>query len=174
MLAETRRKAGAVLGGCFGITLMLWICIQFYIFPMNFMSTSYFIFGVCQAAAGYAAWVFEKQEAFAVNPGDYQNVGKDPKRLVVFFSRMGYVKKKAYEEADRTGRRYMRSKPQKERKGHWAFGGAAALGCTAWKCPLNPSHVIFRHMNISPSARPSGSFPLQLRSGAFAGKLQGG
>ena len=28
------------VGAVGGVTLMLWICIQFYIFPPNFMSTS--------------------------------------------------------------------------------------------------------------------------------------
>ena len=31
--APRKKKAGVVLGGVFGVTLMLWICIQFYIFP---------------------------------------------------------------------------------------------------------------------------------------------
>ena len=65
-LLLARKKAGVTLGGIFGVTLMLWICIQFYIFPPNFMSTIYFIFGFCQAAAGYAAWVFRRQESFTV------------------------------------------------------------------------------------------------------------
>ena len=56
------KKSGIILGGIFGITLMLWICIQFYMFPMNFMSTTYFIFGFLQAVTGYAAWVFYEQE----------------------------------------------------------------------------------------------------------------
>lgn len=34
-LLFARRKIGAVLGGIFGVTLMLWICIQFYMFPPN-------------------------------------------------------------------------------------------------------------------------------------------
>lgn len=50
-----KRKAGTVLSGVFGLTLMLWICIQFYIFPPNFMSTNFFLFGAAQAATGYAA-----------------------------------------------------------------------------------------------------------------------
>ena len=54
-LLLARKMAGVTLGGIFGITLMLWICIQFYIFPPNFMSTAFFIFGFCQAATGYAA-----------------------------------------------------------------------------------------------------------------------
>lgn len=39
LLAE--KRAGVTLGGLFGVTLMLWICIQFYMFPPNFMSTIY-------------------------------------------------------------------------------------------------------------------------------------
>lgn len=62
VLLLLRRKLGVILGGIFGVTLMLWICIQFVIFPMNFISTSYFIFGLCQAIAGYAVWVLEKRE----------------------------------------------------------------------------------------------------------------
>ena len=61
-LLLANKKAGVILGGIFGVTLMLWICIQFYIFPLNFMSTIYFVFGICQAVTGYAAWVFRKQE----------------------------------------------------------------------------------------------------------------
>lgn len=54
------KKCGIVLGGIFGVTLMLWICIQFYMFPLNFMSTIYFVFGLCQAVTGYMAFVFAK------------------------------------------------------------------------------------------------------------------
>lgn len=98
-----KKPAGVVLGGIFGVTLMLWICIQFYMFPLNFMSTTYFLFGAAQAATGYAAWVFGKQEAFQMDPKACKNVGRSPRRLVVYFSRMGYVRKMAYEAADRTG-----------------------------------------------------------------------
>ena len=51
-----KKKIGVILGGIFGVTLMLWICIQFYMFPLNFMSSVYFVFGLCQAITGYAAW----------------------------------------------------------------------------------------------------------------------
>lgn len=102
-LLLAKKHSGVVLGGVFGVTLMLWICIQFYMFPPNFMSTTYFFFGLAQAATGYAAWVFEKQEAFRVDIFDYPDIGTNPERLVVFFSRMGYGRKLAYEEANRTG-----------------------------------------------------------------------
>ncbi len=54
-LLLARKRAGVVLGGVFGVTLMPWICILFYIFPLNFMSTTYFLFGFAQAATGYMA-----------------------------------------------------------------------------------------------------------------------
>ena len=54
---------------------MLWICIQFYIFPLNFMSTAYFIFGLIQTITGYAAWVFARQEDFAAQQVAYHHVG---------------------------------------------------------------------------------------------------
>ena len=60
VLLIMRRKSGIILGGIFGVTLMLWICIQFYMFPLNFMSTIYFIFGLCQAVTGYVTWVLKK------------------------------------------------------------------------------------------------------------------
>ncbi len=62
VLLYRKKKLGVILGGLFGITLILWICIQFYMFPLNFMSTAYFIFGICQAATGLAAWVLLRRE----------------------------------------------------------------------------------------------------------------
>ena len=102
-LLLAKKHSGVVLGGVFGVTLMLWICIQFYMFPMNFMSTTYFIFGFLQAVTGYAAWVFYEQEHFTLNESDYKNIGTNPEIAVIYFSRMGYTKKIAFEEAERTG-----------------------------------------------------------------------
>ncbi|MEA4824434.1 MAG: hypothetical protein VB111_10015 [Clostridiaceae bacterium] len=51
LLLRCHRKAPACVTGC-GVILMLWICIQFYMFPMNFMSTIYFIFGLTEAING--------------------------------------------------------------------------------------------------------------------------
>ena len=56
VLLLKRKRLGVILGGVFGVTLLLWICIQFYMFPLPFMSTAYFIFGLCQALTGYVAW----------------------------------------------------------------------------------------------------------------------
>jgi hypothetical protein len=48
-----RNKYAALSGMICGIILMLWISLQFYIFPFNFMSTLYFIFGILQAVNGW-------------------------------------------------------------------------------------------------------------------------
>ena len=70
------------------------ICIHFYMFPLNFMSTAFFVLGFCQAATGYAAWVFYQQEQFNVQESDYPNIGTNPKRLVVYFSRIRSIRRR--------------------------------------------------------------------------------
>ena len=150
-LLLARKPAGTVLGGIFGVTLMLWICIQFYMFPLNFMSTIYFIFGICQAAAGYAAWVFRKQETFTVNRADYPHIGNDPTRLVVFFSRMGYVRKKAYEEADRTGAAVYEIRAAERTEGTLGFWWCGRYGMHKWDMPIRPVDIelsAYRHVTI--------------------------
>ena len=62
ILLFRKKKPGVILGGVFGVTLMLWICIQFYMFPFNFMSTAYFIFGLCQAVTGFIAYKLLRRE----------------------------------------------------------------------------------------------------------------
>ena len=62
ILLLRKKKLGVILGGIFGITLMLWICTQFYMFPLNFMSTAFFIFGFCQTVTGFMAWMLLHRE----------------------------------------------------------------------------------------------------------------
>ncbi len=62
VLLLKRKRLGVILGGVFGVTLMLWICIQFYMFPLNFMSTAYFVFGLLQAVTGLVAWKLSGRE----------------------------------------------------------------------------------------------------------------
>jgi len=150
-LLLARKSAGVVLGGIFGVTLMLWIGIQFYMFPLNFMSTAYFIFGLCQTAAGYAAWVFRKQEAFTVNRADYPHIGDDPTRLVVFFSRMGYVRKQAYAEANRTGAAVYEIRAAERTEGTLGFWWCGRYGMHKWAMPIQPVDIdlpAYRHVTI--------------------------
>ncbi len=136
-----KKKAGVISGGIFGVTLMLWICIQFYMFPLNFMSTIYFIFGFLQAVTGYAAWVFKKQEDFGVDINDYPNIGTNSKLLVVYFSRLGYVKKKAFEEANRTGALVYEVKSTEKTDGTAGFWWCGRYGMHRWGMPIEPISV---------------------------------
>ena len=52
---------GLVLGTVFGVTLILWILVQFCIFPLNAMDVIYFIFGILQTLTGLAALHLYKQ-----------------------------------------------------------------------------------------------------------------
>ena len=140
-LLLAKKPAGTVLSGVFGVTLMLWICIQFYIFPPNFMSTVYFIFGAAQAATGYAAWVFGKQEAFHIALSDYPDIGTNKKRLVVFFSRMGYVRKIAYEEANRCNAELYEVKSTERTEGTLGFWWCGRYGMHKWEMPIEPISV---------------------------------
>ena len=58
ILIFRRNKYAALSGMVCGIILMLWICVQFYIFPPNFMSTLYFVFGILQTING---WLYFKK-----------------------------------------------------------------------------------------------------------------
>lgn len=135
-LLLARKRSGVILGGIFGVTLMLWICIQFYMFPMNFMSTSYFIFGFLQAITGYMAWVFEKQERFCVRESDYPNIGTNPKKFVVYFSRMGYTKKLALEEANRSGAQVLEIRAKERTEGTLGFWWCGRFGMHRWAMPI--------------------------------------
>ncbi|MGN1094829.1 MAG: hypothetical protein ACI4QR_00415, partial [Eubacteriales bacterium] len=151
VLLLCRRKIGIVLGGAFGITLMMWICIQFVIFPPNFMSTIYFIFGFCQAVTGFMTWVFCKQEAFFVDTSDYPNIGTNSARLVVFFSRMGYVKKQAYEAANRTGARIFEIKAAERTEGTAGFWWCGRFAMHRWSMPIEGLPVdlnAYEHVTI--------------------------
>lgn len=120
-LLMKKKKKGVVLGGILGVTLMLWITIQFVIFPSNILSQSYFIFGLIQALTGYMAYVFLSQESMNVRIEDYPNIGRNGKNLVVFFSRLGYTRRVAYEEASRLGGDILEIKAKERTDGTLGF-----------------------------------------------------
>lgn len=143
MLLLLDKKSGVILGSVFGVTLMLWICIQFYMFPPNLMSTAFFIFGLCQAVTGYCAFVFKKQENFSVNEADYPNIATSDKKAVVYFSRMGYVKKIAFEEANKTGAVIFEIKATEKTQGTLGFWWCGRFGMHRWDMPIEKSDTDF-------------------------------
>lgn len=147
-----RRYAGAVCGCVFGVTLMLWICIQFYMFPFNFMSTAYFIFGLIQAITGYAACVFYRQVLFAENEHAYPRVGKGGhNELVVYFSRMGYARKLAMEAANATGADVYEVRSTELTAGTPGFWWCGRYGMHRWDMPIEDISIklsSYRHVTI--------------------------
>lgn len=143
MLLLLDKKSGVILGSVFGVTLMLWICIQFYMFPPNLMSTAFFIFGLCQTVTGYCAFVFKKQEKFSVDEADYPNIAASDKKAVVYFSRMGYVKKIAFEEANKTGAVIFEIKATEKTQGTLGFWWCGRFGMHRWDMPIENSDTDF-------------------------------
>lgn len=176
VLLFKKKKLGVILGGIFGVTLMLWICIQFYMFPLNFMSTIYFVFGFLQAATGYAALVFLKQETFCVNEEDYKNVGTGEGTLVVYFSRMGYVKKLAYETADRLCADIYEVKAAEKTDGTAGFWWCGRYGMHRWDMSINPPKIDFEKYKKAVICTPIWVFslcaPMRSFCKAAAGKVK--
>lgn len=131
-----KKKAGVICGGIFGVTLMAWIVIQFVIFPPNFMSVTYFIFGLIQAATGYAAYVFAAQESFVFDAAAYPHIGSRPGTLVVYFSRMGYTRRVAYEKADRLGAAVFELRTSEKTENTTGFWWCGRYGMHGWPMPV--------------------------------------
>lgn len=171
-----KKHSGVILGGVFGVTLMAWIGIQFYMFPPNFMSTAYFIFGLLQATTGYAACIFAEQERFHFDPSDYPNVGRDPRRLVVYFSRMGYVRKKAYEAAERTGAAIYEIRATERTEGTLGFWWCGRYGLMRHPMPIEPVDIdlsAYDHVTLCTSIWVfSLSAPMRAFCAEAAGKIR--
>ena len=176
VLLIKKRRAGMLLGGIFGVTLMLWICIQFYIFPFNFMSTAYFIFGLAQAVTGYAAWVFDRQERFAAQQRTYPHIGENPARLVVYFSRMGYARRLAMEEAERTGAQVYEVKAAERTAGTPGFWWCGRYAMHRWPMPIETVSIdlsAYEHVTVcSPIWVFALSAPMRAFCMAARGKIR--
>ena len=173
LLLLRRKPLGDILGGVFGVTLMLWIGIQFYLFPLNFMSTAYFVFGLIQAATGYMAWVFRRQESFHVSEADYPNLGRDPKRLVVCFSRMGYTKRVALEEADRTGACFCQLRARERTAGTLGFWWCGRFGMHRWAMPVEDTGLDLRQFDHVTLCSPIWVFRLSAPMRSFCESARG-
>lgn len=130
------KKSGIILGTVFGLTLMLWITIQFIIFPTNILSTTYFVIGIIQLITGYMTYVFYTQEQFKFDPNEYKNIGKNKDVLVVYFSRMGYTKKVAYEEAEKQKADILELKAKEKTENTSGFWWCGRYGMHKWRMPI--------------------------------------
>ena len=130
------KKSGIILGTIFGLTLMLWITIQFIIFPTNILSITYFVVGIIQLITGYMTYVFYTQEQFKFDTNEYKNIGKNKDVLVVYFSRMGYTKKVAYEEAEKQKADIIELRAKEKTENTSGFWWCGRYGMHKWKMPI--------------------------------------
>lgn len=137
-LVIMNKKVGFILGPIFGFTLMLWIIIQFVIFPPNILDTLYFIFGILQLLCGYFALVSYNQKYFKFDEGDYPNVNKGSKTLVVYFSRLRYTKKIAYIKANELGADIEEIKTKERTEGTLGFWWCGRFGMHHWAMDTFP------------------------------------
>lgn len=135
-LLIAKKKAGVITGMIFGLTLIAWITIQFIIFPFNFLSMAYFVFGLLQFITGLVCYIGYRQKEFSFNENDYKNVGTDKSKLVVYFSRMGYCKKLAYETADETGADLFEVKTTERTAGNLGFWWCGRFAMHKWGMPI--------------------------------------
>ncbi|MDD4011960.1 MAG: hypothetical protein PHI83_07420 [Sphaerochaetaceae bacterium] len=128
-------RKGIFLGGLFGFTLMLWITIQFIIFPFNLLSTAYFIFGVLQLIAGIVCYISMKQMDLQNSLVDYKNPASSD-TLVVTFSRKGHCLKLALDIARQRGARLLELKTAEPTEGDLGFWWCGRFGMHGWPMPL--------------------------------------
>lgn len=135
------KKIGFILGTIFGITLMVWITIQFIILPCNFLSISYFIIGLLQFIIGLITVIFYIQSKFVFDINDYKNVNKNKGSVVVYFSRMGYTKKVAYEKANEIGANIIELKTKEKTDGTLGFWWCGRFGMHQWRMDIENINI---------------------------------
>lgn len=137
------KKCGGALTSIFGFTLMLWITIQFVIYPANFMSIAYFLLGVFELVSGYVCYVGYMQSTFEFSESDYPQIGADKSKLVVYFSRLGYTEKLAYQTANEQGAEILRLETTEKTDGYLGFWWSGRFGMHRWGMPLKRTDTDF-------------------------------
>ena len=120
---------------------MLWITIQFVIFPPNWLDNAYFTFGCLQLICGYAALVSYNQENFKFDENEYKNISKNSKTLVVYFSRLKYTKKIAYIKANSENAEIAELSTKELTQGTLGFWWCGRIAMHRWKMETLPLSV---------------------------------
>ncbi len=168
VLILRRRKSGILLGTIFGVTLMLWITIQFVIFPANILSTAYFLFGLLQFVTGCVCLIRIKQAAFRFEPERYRGIDPASDVLVAYYSRGGYTKKIAYEAADRLGAAVYEIRAREYTEGTRGFWWCGRFGMHKWPMSIEEPEITWEHYRKIVVCTPVGVF----RGRAGAGFLR--
>ncbi|MGN1235257.1 MAG: hypothetical protein ACI4U2_04700, partial [Christensenellaceae bacterium] len=86
-----------------------------------------------------------------VEETDYPAIGTNGKRLVVYFSRMGYVKRQAYEAANRLGAQIYEIKSTERTEGTAGFWWCGRFAMHRWGMPIEPIGIdlsAYEHVTI--------------------------
>ena len=138
VLILRNKRSGYVLGTIFGLTLMLWITIQFVIFPFFIIDLVYFLFGVFQMLFGYVALVSYNQVYFSFSEEDYKEIANDSDTLVVFFSRKKFTKKIAYERANQLKAEVLEIQTKERTEGDLGFWWCGRFAMHRWRMETLP------------------------------------
>ena len=142
-----KKRIGHTLGTIFGLTLILWIIIQFVMFPINALDIIYFTLGLLQLIIGYISLVSYNQVNFKFNADDYKNIDKDSKILVVYFSRCQYSKRLAYMKADQEKANIIELKTKERTEGTLGFWWCGRFGMHKWPMETFPIDVDLNQYN---------------------------
>lgn len=137
VLILKHKKAGAYLGCLFGITLMLWITIQFVIFPANFLSITYFIFGMLQFVCGGMYIIQTKQAEFAFDPASCSGIDPASDTLVIYYSRLGYTRKIALATANAISAATAEITTPERTQGFLGFAWLGRFAMHRWGLPID-------------------------------------
>ena len=118
------------------------------IFPFNFMSTSYFIFGFIQAITGYMCYVFCCQEKFIVDEKMYKNIDTNKDIASVYFSRMGYTKNVVFEISDKLGASVLEVTTREKTEGTLGFWWCGRFGMLKKDMPINFDEDLSKYKKV--------------------------
>lgn len=85
--------------------------------------------------------IFLKQGSFHFDASQYTEIGKHPETLVVYYSRLGYTRKIAYETADETGADLYEITTPERTHGFLGFAWLGRFGMHGWGMPIHPIQV---------------------------------
>ena len=112
------------------------------------MDILYFILGLIQFIVGFMAFVFYKQTIFYFNESDYKNINNNSKTVVVYFSRMGYSRKLAYEIANTNNYAILEIKTSELTTNTLGFWWCGRFGMHSWKMPLSDNYDLSKYENV--------------------------
>jgi hypothetical protein len=140
VLILREKKAGYVLGWVFGITLILWICIQLWLFAPDVptLDVIFLSVGIVQLIVGYMAFVYFMQARFQQSAAAPLQRLEGSREIVVYFSRMGYTRRLAEEKAQALGCDILPLTTPEHTAGILGFWWCGRFGMHRWGMPIAP------------------------------------